>query len=469
MTDVSFHQTLGQQQSLTPQMRRSLEILQANSMELSQLIYQAMEINPVLEMEESMPVSSLDDLQGDDSSYGEEGPGFLNDTADDWRDRSIMERPRDSGDDEQRRQHLYDSIVGPETLQQFLTEQVHQSMVPREIQDLTILLIGNLNERGFHDEAPSKIASRMGISQKWMDQAIRLLKSFDPSGIGAANLQESLLLQLARDGREGTVEYRMVEHHLEELARRHFSQIARALGTTEERVEEAAQCISGLDPDPGGSFAPSLNPHVTPDVIVVRGEDGSYEAELTNDHIPRLRINDFYKSLLAQTGSDKKTLEYLRENIRDGRALIGSISMRQETLLAIAQVIVKKQEEFLLHGASKLRPMTMVEVGDALGMHATTVSRAVSGKYVATPSGMRELRSFFTSGYQMNDGADLSNSAVRHEIQRLIAEENLKKPLSDKVITEVLQSRGIDIQRRTVAKYREQLHILPSHLRKRSE
>ncbi len=469
MTDVTFHQSLGQQQSLTPQMRRSLEILQANSMELSQLIYQAMEINPVLEMEEQVPANNLDDNGGDDLSYGEESTDFLKDTDDDWRDRTIMERPRDSGEDEQRRQHLYDSIVGPETLQQFLTEQVHQSMVPREIKDLTLLLIGNLNERGFHDESPSRMASRLGISEKWMEQAIRLLQSFDPPGIGAQNLQESLLLQLRRQGRGGTVEYRIVENHLEDLARRHFPQIARSLGTTEERVEEAAYSISCLDPDPGGSFSPSLNPHVTPDVVFVKGEDGVFEAELTNDHIPRLRINDFYKSLLAQTGSDKKTLEYLRENIRDGRALIGAISMRQETLLAIAQVIVRKQEEFLLHGTIKLRPMTMVEVGDALGMHATTVSRAVAGKYVATPSGMRELRSFFTSGYQMNDGADLSNSAVREEIQVLVAEENPKKPLSDKVLTEILQSRGIDIQRRTVAKYREQLHILPSHLRKRSE
>lgn len=468
MTDFSFQQTLGQQQSLTPQLRRSLEILQANSQELHQLIQQALVLNPVLEMDSLEPMDQVDEIDSEDSIREEDSMHHLNDTDDDWRERSIMERGSHIADDEQRRQHLYDSIVGPVTLQQFLTEQVHQSMVPQEIKNIALILIGNLTERGFHEESPSLIAARLGINLKWMDHAVKLLQGFDPPGVGAENLQESLLLQLQRQGREGTVEYRIVEAHLEDLARRHLAQIARAIGTTEERVNEAALAIAALDPDPGGNFTPSMNPHVTADVIFEKNADGEFEIHLSNDNIPKLKISDFYKELLAKMGSDKKTMDYLRENIRDGRALIGSISMRQETLLAIAQIILKRQQDFFTYGITKLRPMTMVDLGDELGMHATTVSRAVAGKFMATPHGIIEMRSFFTSGYQMSDGNDISNSAVRQEILSLIASENPAKPMSDNDLTEELQNRGIDIKRRTVAKYREQLNILPSHLRKKT-
>jgi RNA polymerase sigma-54 factor len=232
-------------------------------------------------------------------------------------------------------------------------------------------------------------------------------------------------------------------------------------------VAEATERIARLDPDPGGSFSPTANPHITADVIIRRTLDGSFEAELTNDHIPRLRISDFYKSLLAKTGSDKKALEYIRDNIRDGRSIISSISLRQETILSIALRIIDRQEPFLRYGHAKLRPMTMAEVGEDLGMHATTISRAVAGKYILTPHGMMEMRAFFATGYQTSSGAEFSNAAVREAIQTLINAENPAKPLSDDALTKALNTNGIDIKRRTVAKYREQLHILPSHLRKR--
>jgi RNA polymerase sigma-54 factor len=175
------------------------------------------------------------------------------------------------------------------------------------------------------------------------------------------DLRDSLLIQLRRLGREDSLEYKICDQYLNDLARRHMSQIARALSTTPERVAEATERIARLDPDPGGSFSPTANPHITPDVIIRRTLDGSFEAELTNDHIPRLRISDFYKSLLAKTGSDKKALEYIRDNIRDGRSIISSISLRQETILSIALRIIERQEPFLRYGHAKLRPMTMAE------------------------------------------------------------------------------------------------------------
>ncbi|MBU6327500.1 MAG: RNA polymerase factor sigma-54 [Verrucomicrobia bacterium] len=466
MADASLQQALNQQQTLTPQMRRSLEILQSNSMELSQMIHQAMEMNPVLEQLEE----ALDDNYDEEPDAYEEGDdlGHLNETDDDYRERDIHRNASNfSSDDEERRQFLYESIVAPETLQQFLARQVQQSIVPDEIKQIVMALIGNLNERGFLDLPPAELSERLQIKPSWMAQAVTLLQSFDPPGIGAVDLRDTLLIQLRRQNRQDSLEYKICEHHLNDLARRHMAQIAKALGTAVERINEATERISRLDPDPGGSFSPTSNPHITPDVIIRRTSDGGFEAELTNDHIPRLRISDFYKNLLAKTGSDKKALNYIRDNIRDGRSIISSISLRQETILSIAHRIIERQRPFLRFGNSKLRPMTMAEVGEDLGMHATTISRAVAGKYILTPHGMMEMRAFFATGYQTSSGAEFSNAAVREAIQSLINGENPAKPMSDDALTKELNNKGIEIKRRTVAKYREQLHILPSHLRKR--
>lgn len=467
MADVSMNHALTQQQSLTPQMRRSLEILQANTLELTQIIHQAMEMNPmleeVLEGVEEVSLEESAEMEHEDSLSS------LNETDDDYRERDIMQNAGNthSADDEERRQFLYDSIVAPQTLQQFLAEQVHQSLVPEPIKDVALALIGNLDERGFLDSDPQALCAILGIKASTMKQGLTLLQSLDPPGIGAKDLRESLLLQLKRKNRQDSLEYKIIDEHLDALARRHIAQIARALSTTPERIAEATERIAELNPDPGGSFTPTSNPHITPDVIIVRRSDGSFDAELTNDHIPRLRISDFYKDLLSKLGSDKKALEYIRENIRDGRSIISSISLRQETILSIALRIIDRQGPFLLHGPSHLRPMTMADIAEDLGMHATTISRAVAGKFILTPSGMMEMRAFFATGYQTSDGAELSNAAVREAIQSLIQSENPAKPLSDDVLTKELNRRGITIKRRTVAKYREQLHILPSHLRKR--
>jgi RNA polymerase sigma-54 factor len=466
MADASLHQSLNQQQSLTPQMRRSLDILQSSRMELSQMIHQAMEINPVLEEIDEEPDDSYEEI--DDHDDGDDAR-TLNDSEDDYRERMITQNAGNthSSDDEERRQFLYDSIVAPETLQQFLAQQVQQSIVSDETKQVAMALIGNLNERGFLDIPAEKLAERLEIKPVVMRRALDLLQSFDPPGIGATDLRESLLLQLSRLNREDSLEYKICDQYLHDLARRHLSQIARALGTSVERITEATERIAQLDPDPGGSYCPTSNPHITPDVIIRATREGGFEAELTNDDIPRLRISDLYKNLLAKVGSDKKALEYIRDNIRDGRSIISSISLRQETIHSIALRIIERQEPFLRHGHAKLRPMTMAEVGEDLGMHATTISRAVAGKYVLTPHGMMEMRAFFATGYQTSSGAEFSNAAVRDAIQTLINNENPAKPLSDDSLTKALNQSGIDIKRRTVAKYREQLHILPSHLRKR--
>ncbi len=216
-----------------------------------------------------------------------------------------------------------------------------------------------------------------------------------------------------------------------------------------------------------GDYQNNGNPYVQPDVEIKPGESGNWTPSLTGSYLPRLRINDEYKDLLSSSGDDRKTRNYLRNQIRDGRAVIRAIDQRQETILAIAREIVDRQKPFLEKGSRHLKPMTMNEIAEVIGVHPTTVSRAVAGKYIDTPHGLMEMRKFFATGYQTSDGKDVSNEGVREALQELITSEDRSKPLSDSKLEKLLNEQGIKVARRTVAKYREQLSILPSHLRKK--
>jgi RNA polymerase sigma-54 factor len=464
MAEASLHQSLSQQQTLAPQMRKSLEILQASTLELSQLVRVALETNPVLE--DITESTSLDELGPDPEEA--DSLDYLNETDDDWRDRSILEGRSSpwTSEDEERRQRLYDSIVAPETLQQHLSYQLDLSMVEPGVREAGKAIIANLDERGFLDLPAKELGVRMNLKPADLKAALTLIQSFDPPGVGAENIPQSLLIQLERAGEENTIEYKIVRDHLEDLARKRYPQVARALGTTVERITEAASRIGRLTPNPGGDFDPTGNPYILPDVVIERSEDGDWMASLTNEHLPNLRINDFYKDMIGRSKTDTKTRQFLRDQIRDGRSLIRSISLRQETILAISYKLIEHQGAFLSKGVRHLRPLTMNDIADQLNLHATTVSRAVAGKYIFTPHGLMEMRAFFATGYQTADGAEVSNAGVREAIQQIIAQENPAKPLSDDALAKQLKAQGIEVARRTVAKYREQLNILPSHLRK---
>lgn len=464
MAEASLHQSLSQSQSLAPQMRKSLEILQAGTMELSHLLRQALETNPTLEDvtevvsldEETAELEDADDLE------------YMNETDDDWRDQSILEGRSNqwTQEDEERRQRLYDNIVSPETLQQHLQHQLDLSLIDPEIREAAQFLLGNLDDRGFLDSPLQDIASTCDFPFANLKEALELVKTFEPAGVGASGIPEALLMQLERSTGTDTLEYRIVRDHLQDLARKRHPQIARTLGTTVERIAEAADNIGRLSPNPGGEFDPTGNPYILPDVVIERNDEGAWGARLTGEHLPSLRINDFYKDMIGKNGVDQKARAFLRDQIRDGRSLIRSISLRQETILAIAHRLIEQQPDFLEKGPRFLRPLTMNDVADELSLHATTVSRAVAGKYILTPQGLMEMRAFFATGYQTDSGAEVSNAGVREAIQQLVAQENHVKPLSDDAITKALAKQGIKVARRTVAKYREQMNILPSHLRK---
>ena len=461
MPGPALTQTVSQTQTLAPQMRQSLEILQSNTLELQQLLRQFLETNPVLEHE--LSTLSLDDLDRKEADPDE----LVESPDDDLRELAIMERRANgsSREDEERREYLYNSIVGPETFQQHLADQLNLSALPDELRVAALALIGNMDERGYFDEPLAEVGRRLGIPVDDLERAKTILQSFDPPGIAVDDLQESLLVQLHRSNRLDSLEFRIVENHLNELARKHYPKIARELNVSVEEVVEAATHIAQLDPAPGTSFDPSSNPYIIPDVSLEKDGEGEWIAMLTNEYLPRLRLSDTYKDLVA-TSPDRKLRTYLRNQLREGRTLIKALDQRQATILAISEEIIRHQIEFLENGPRSLKPLTMNEVAEAIGVHPATVSRAVAGKHARTPHGVIELRRFFATGYKTSEGHAVSNEGVRETLQSIVHAEDRQKPLSDSAIQKILSQQGIKVARRTVAKYREQLNILPSHLRR---
>ncbi|MGJ8696314.1 MAG: RNA polymerase factor sigma-54 [Verrucomicrobiaceae bacterium] len=467
MSSVGLHQSLSQQQTLAPQMRQSLEILQANTLELSQLLTQAMQVNPVLE--EVIDHDSFDEIVESETTDSDNFDDWQETYDDDLRDLAIMER-RSQGTDHdaaERREHFYNSIVAPLTLQEHLAEQIRESGLNDERRKDAIVVVGNLTEHGYLDAPLDELTISLGIPLRRLEKAQAFIQTLDPPGVGATDLRECLLLQLWRLNLAGTLECTIVDEHLDELAKNHFPQIARKLHIPIERITEAVEHIRALDPTPGSRFLEGGNPYIQADAIIEMDDEGEWTANLTGNYLPRIRINDQYKDLLANSTGDKKTRNYLRDQIRDGRHIIRAIDQRQETILAITREIIDRQAPFLQNGTRFLKPMTMNDIADKIGVHPTTVSRAVAGKYVDTPHGLMEMRKFFATGYSTAAGDDISNEGVREALHDLIEGEDSAKPLSDSKLEKLLNEQGIKVARRTVAKYREQLGILPSHLRKK--
>jgi len=467
-------QSLALHQILSPQLQQSLLILQTPLLELRNLVQQEMETNPVLE---ELPEEARADERGE--ADGSADDNFDNEFQklasldEEWRDYMAQsasysfDGSRNSREAQDKRQFLFDSIPVQDTLQQNLIGQLNQSVLSGSDRKAAELVIGNIDDNGFLQSTPEEMALNSGIPREDFEKMLALIQSFYPPGVGARDLRECLLIQLQRQEKENTLEYKIVSEHMEDLGRRRFPEIARRMGVSVEDVQNAANNIARLNPRPGQVFAASPQNYVLPDVIVEK-VDGEYQITLNNEQIPHLRISNLYKDIIASGNNQSSEVkDYIRDKIRSGKFLIRSIHQRQQTIFNIAQQIVSRQRDFLEHGPSHLKPMIMREVADAVGVHETTVSRAVSGKYMATPQGVFEMKYFFTSGYQTATGESLSNISVKEAILDLVKHENGSAPLSDHEMVEILGERGIPIARRTVAKYRDELNILPSHMRRK--
>jgi RNA polymerase sigma-54 factor len=470
-------QRLSLQQVLAPQLQQSLHLLQVNALELNALVHEELQQNPLLEEEpkdepqiEAEAAAAEREPVPDDSATDDDFKRefeVLSKLDDEWREHFAQTssfRGR-SPEQEEQHQHFFDSIVQRESLQQHLLSQLDDTDLSAEDRKVAELLIGSFNDDGYLLTPIEELAINTGLPLEQLERVLHIVQTFHPVGVGARNLRECLLIQLDRLGQSESLEAAVVSHHLDDLGRKRYGEIARALNLAIDDIQRIANFISTLEPKPGRMFSVEQDQYVAPDVIVQEVE-GQYVAQLNSDQVPHLRISNTYKELMAGGEQTREAKSYIREKIRAGKFLIKCIHQRQQTILNIAKVIVERQQEFLDKGISHLKPLTMGQVAEKIGVHETTVSRAVANKYMQTPHGLFEMKFFFTPGFETATGA-LSNASVKEQIAKLIEREDSGNPLSDQEVVAVLKEQGIPIARRTVAKYRSELNILPSNLRKK--
>ncbi len=489
---ISLTQEQRLQMILAPQLRQSLELLQAPILDLQHLIRAEAEQNPTLEVVEGLKTEPLEvepnvqrdreeamatDPAPDAASAGEAdgAAGEPTETLDFSRELDLLSRmdkeesryyfQQVTPEQQERRQYHYDSITQPVSLQEHLMSQLGFSALDTVAREIGELIIGSLDDRGYLITSPAELAESTGYGISQIKRVLQVVQQFDPPGIAAADLRECLLLQLQSMGRQRRLEYRIVDKYLDLLAAHKFKDMARRLDVPVEKVQAAAQFIATLHPRPGDLYNDNRSPVVVPEVVVRRDENG-YVVELLDEYLPKLRISPRYERLLRDEHTAPDVKKYIAERIRSANYMIGSIGQRQSTLQRIAQEIVNIQTPFFDEGLSGLRPLTMARIAGKVGVHETTISRAVSGKYARTPRGVLELKYFFTTGIKMKGGADVSNKYIQDRIAELVNNEDPRHPLSDQELVGCLQSSGYHVSRRTVNKYRTILKIPPSHLRR---
>jgi RNA polymerase sigma-54 factor len=489
---IVLQQRLSQQLVMTPQLRQAIKILQVSRAELETLIDQELTENPLLEeqaqqleekaeapadvptvdgqtgAEEWQPTAETPDVPQASSVSEIDWREYAENYSNDFHGLSGHESGGGGGDDDDDRRAALENILVKRTLlPDHLMWQLRLSDMSQREKEVGALIVGSLDRHGYLSLQVEEVAF---LANTWpdveiVDRVLRRIQDCDPPGVAARTLSECLLIQLRQLGLgDDSLPARIVRDHLALLESKRFDRLARELGVTLEQIGEASKVIAVLEPKPGRDFGDQETRYVTPDVHVHKvGEE--WVVTLNEEGLPRLRVSSFYRRMLGQNGSPEAR-GYIQEKMRAAAWLIKSIHQRQRTLYMVTSSIVKFQQEFLEGGVAHLRPLVLKDVANDIGMHESTVSRATAGKYVHTPQGTFELKYFFTSSLRGGQGTEVSAESVKERIREIIAKEDGKKPLSDQYIAELLSKEHVGIARRTVAKYRELMGILPSSKRK---
>lgn len=473
---IGMKQQLKMTQSLvmTPQLQQAIKLLQLSRLELENLITQEMVENPVLEEihetdeDEAAKMTKLEEEKRAEKEEQEkvvEGQDTF-----DWESYVESYNPSmPSIPSKMDETQPFENVTTATTdLNSHLMWQLQMTRLSEEEERIAILIIGNLNDDGYLKIPLEELAAKEGVGLNICEKVLKRVQEFDPAGVASRDLKECLMVQARQlEPRDLNLEA-IIENHLINLEKKNYPVIARALNMPLDKVLGLIQVISEMEPRPGRSFAKVDTHYVTPDVYVHK-MGGEYVISLNEDGLPRLRISNFYKGALQASGkSSQLTKEYIQDKLRSAVWLIRSIHQRQRTIYKVTESIVKHQIEFLDSGVAYLKPMVLRDVADDIGMHESTVSRVTTNKYVHTPQGIYELKFFFNTGVGGGMGEpQVASESVKERIRNLVAAEDLKHPLSDQKLVELLQAEGITIARRTIAKYREILGILPSSRRKK--
>ncbi len=467
--------SLGQQLVMTPQLRQAIRLLQMSTAELEIEITQAVESNPLLDWTEDAPAASGDEGppaevagDGQDVRHDDEGP-----SGDDWApDEGPWASSGGGSFDDDDPGSAAERIAEADTLRDHLFWQLHLSHLSPRDRRIGSALIDALEEDGYLREPLAGITETLkpdlDVNEDEINVVLHQLQRFDPVGVGARSLGECLRLQLAvlsEDTPGKALAMRIADGPLDRLPRSGIAGIATELKQPVTEVETAVALLRTLDPKPGAQIGElGSDTYVVPDCIVWR-QRGVWRAALAGNTLPRIGIHRGYEQMIRQCG--ESDAGYLKGQLQEARWLLKSLEARGETLLKVTRCLIREQAGFLEFGEQALRPLTLREVAGEVGLHESTVSRAIARKYVRTPRGTLPLRAFFASGIDTEGGGEASSTAIQAMIRRLVEQENPRKPLSDAKLADLLKAAGVPVARRTVAKYREALHILSSHERVR--
>lgn len=474
----SLQLKLGQHLTLTPQLQQSIRLLQLSTLELNQELEQMLQDNPLLEREDENEESQVaaetpaqlaeTEAQGTEASPPESADSAPETALDDadWNDYSAA----GSGDDEDS-DYAQQGAVSGATLREHLLNQLIVSPLTLRDRTLVAALIDDLDDSGFLTQPLDEIISGLQaeideLEPEEVETALKHLQNMDPTGVGARNLAECLTLQLRAlpaDTPARDAAMRLTAHYLDLLAARDVGKLKKTLGIDDPTLHAARTLILSLNPRPGAAFGVDETHYVIPDVQV-RKIKGMWIASLNADAMPKLRVNRVYADILARhrEGGGNQ----LAGQLQEARWLIKNVQQRFDTILRVSQAIVDRQKQFFEHGEVAMRPLVLREIADAVELHESTISRVTTQKYMMTPRGLYELKYFFGSHVATDNGGACSSTAIRALIKQLIAAENVKKPLSDGQLADVLGQQGIVVARRTVAKYRELLQIPPANMRR---
>ena len=470
---------LRQEQKAQPRLYQAMDLLHMPLLDLQSHLTEALVDNPFLDLVEpgDEPDDPVDDLRDSLSDAARDDSGDEADEAEeaeeaeemDWDDPLLDDfdaggRPEEYGD----REYFAPTATAARTLWDHLHEQLNLLRLGERQLRIGEEIIGNVDRDGFLSCSLDRIVEALeGVSREEVEEMLARIQSFEPSGIAARDLRETLLLQLRDRGREGSLAHRIVDGHFDDLANRRWPELAEDFGIEPGDVQAAADEIAKLDPKPGLRYADASDSYVIPDLTVEKVE-GRYRVSHADRSLPRLRISPVYEDVAADRARfEGQNRAFISERLNSARWLIQAIEQRRQTMLKVMNFIVERQHDFFEKGVEHLRPLTLRDVARHIEMHESTVSRVTNGKYVQTPRGLYPLKFFFSGGYSTLGGEDLSAEGVRARIRRLVAEEDPTAPLSDHEITSRLQEAGVRIARRTVAKYRDGLGILSARLRRR--
>jgi RNA polymerase sigma-54 factor len=463
-------QTQSQRLMLTQKMQQAIQILQLSGIELEQYVQEELEQNPTLEVTQKQPEPEQpkngENTVKDETDTFDAPDNDLDRFANDWSElrRTGPDMSRNA-DADARRDFYENSITGSESFTALLLKQLRLATKDDQSYAIGELIVGDIDAKGYFTGSLEKIAEETGAPLEDVEAMLSRIQRFEPTGVGARDVVECLLLQINVEYPDNDLLRTLVADHLEALERRQIPKIAKAMKISTDEVEALRTQLAQLNPWPGHEFSTAPPQYVTPDVIIEK-VDGEYEAYLQNDWVPELRVNQQYQKLMRQKGVEKDAKKYLQDKVDSAKWLIRNIEQRQRTILRIAKAILNVQKGFMEKGEEAIKPLTLQEIADEVGVHEATVSRTTRGKYMQTPQGLFEMKYFFSPGLRRDTGEAQSSKSVQAMIKKIIEAEDKAKPLSDQKIADLLKAEGLKIARRTVTKYREGMGILATTMRK---